>query len=58
MDCPNYGAPLLRWPYQQEIKKPGETLGHCPWCMELFPIGKDVPKHQISDQKTRTEFMV
>jgi hypothetical protein len=46
MDCSNSGPPILRWPYYQDISHPGRTMGHCPWCMETFPIGQDVPKHK------------
>ena len=46
MDCSNSGPPILRWPYYQDISHPGRTMGPCPWCMETFPIGQDVPKHK------------
>lgn len=47
MDCSNSGPPILRWPYYQDISHPGRTIGHCPWCMETFPIGQDVPNHEV-----------
>ena len=46
MDCSNSGAPILRWPYYQDITRPGKTFGHCPWCMQSFPLGQDVPVHK------------
>ena len=47
MDCSNSGAPILRWPYYQDITRPGKTFGHCPWCMQSFPVGQDVPQHEV-----------
>ena len=47
MDCSNSGPPILRWPYYQDISHPGRTMGHCPWCMGTFPIGQDVPRHEM-----------
>ena len=49
MNCPNAGPPILRWPYRQDIARPGQTLGHCPWCMQTFPVGQDVPEHTKSE---------
>jgi hypothetical protein len=46
MDCPNSGAPLLRWPYFQYLAMPGQTYGHCAWCMKSFLMGQDVPVHK------------
>jgi hypothetical protein len=46
MNCPNAGPPILRWPYRQDIARPGQTLGHCPLCMQSFPVGQDVPEHK------------
>ena len=45
MNCPNNGAPLLRWPYFQHLGEPGTTYGHCPWCMRTFPVSLEVPEH-------------
>jgi hypothetical protein len=46
MNCPNAGSPILRWPYRQDIARPGQTLGHCPFCMQSFPVDQDVPEHK------------
>ena len=46
MECPNYGKPILRWPYYQDIARAGVTMGYCPWCMQPFRVAHDVPKHQ------------
>ena len=46
MNCTNAGPPILRWPYRQDIARPGQTLGHCPFCMQSFPVGQDVPVHK------------
>ena len=46
-NCRNGGKPLLRWPYFQNISTPGQTFGHCPFCMAAFPTGQDVPEHGV-----------
>jgi hypothetical protein len=46
MNCSNSGPPILRWPYYQDISHAGKTMGHCPWCMQSFPVGQDVPQHK------------
>ena len=49
--CPNMGSPVLRWPYYQDIDRPGETLGHCPWCSKAFPVNQDVPLHMNASRE-------
>ena len=54
-NCPNYGRPILRWPYYQDISHAGRTMGHCPWCMQSFPVGQDVPKHESQSLELRND---